>query len=79
MSLKVDNDVITKVAIYGLNESSTTPTTPATTTTTPNNPSNPATTNTASKGCKSMISSIIIPLTLTVTVLGVALKKKREE
>ena len=76
MSLKIDNDVITKVAIYGLTESSDTPI--STTTTNNTNPTT-NTTNQASKGCKSMISSIILPLSLGSIVLGVALKKKREE
>ena len=73
MQLKVDNDIITKIVIYGLmNEPTSTDPTP----TEPTNPSTPSETN---KGCKGSVSMIGVLSLVTISLGAVILKKKRDE
>ncbi len=77
MTLKIDNEIITKVAIYGVmnEEEPNTPVNPTTAT-----PSNTTGGNKDAKnGCKSMLSLTIAPFVIAGMGALVILKKKRDE
>ena len=75
MQLKVDNDIINKIVIYGLNNAETPTDNP-----TEETPSNPADNNsTAKKGCNGSFA-MIGTLSLAIVSMGaIILKKKRDE